>query len=122
MNAIFIVICVFCLSRAIRLDDDRVVTFNVFLFCGRGRLLNEGKKKKSSSVCYHDIAGDVGDLQGQRQHVELTHDLEDQLGVRPRQLQQVEQVRRVTDAQTHFRIHTKTHTFWGPNVRKLKTI
>lgn len=60
-------------------------------------------------MCYHDISSDVGDLQGQRQHVELTHHLEDQLGVRPRQLQQVEQVRRVTNTQTHFRM--QKHTF-----------
>lgn len=72
----------------------------------------------SLCVCYHDIAGDVGDLQGQRQHVELTHDLEDQLGVCPRQLQQVEQVRRVTDAHTHIHILGYTHTFWGPNGKK----
>lgn len=58
---------------------------------------NEAKEQK----CYHDVASDVGDLQGQRQHVELTHHLEDQLGVRPRQLQQVQQVRRVADTHTH---------------------
>lgn len=58
-------------------------------------------KGKGVVVCYHDIASNVGDLQGQRQHVELTHDLEDQLGVCPCQLQQVEQVRRVTETQTH---------------------
>lgn len=47
---------------------------------------------------HHDIAGDVGDLKRQRKHVELTHDLQDELGVHPGEFQQVEQVRRVTES------------------------
>lgn len=50
---------------------------------------------KGALELYQDIASDVGDLQRQRQHVELAHHLQDQLGIHPRQLQQVEQVRGV---------------------------
>lgn len=78
-------------------------------------------KGKCVVFCYHDIASDVGDLQGQWHHVELTHDLEDQLGVCPRQLQQVEQVRRVTDTQTHIHILGYTHTFFGSILKYGKT-
>lgn len=52
-------------------------------------------------LAHQYVACYVGDLQGERQHVELTHDLEDQLGIRPRQLQQVQQVGGVTDGGTH---------------------
>lgn len=44
---------------------------------------------------HQDVAGDVGDLKSQRKHVELTHDLQDELGIHPGEFQQVEQVRRV---------------------------
>lgn len=56
--------------------------------------------QRSAISRYHDVAGNVGDLQGERQHVELAHHLEDQLGVGPRQLQQVEQMRRIPGVQT----------------------
>lgn len=62
---------------------------------------------------YQDVSCDGGDLQGEGQHIQLTHDLEDQLGVCPRQLQQVQQVRRVAETKKggHFKVHTFTsHT------------
>lgn len=68
-------------------------------------------------VFYQDIAGDVGDLQCQRQHVELAHHLQDELGVHPRQLQQVEQVRRVAveqkqqNKQYYFKMHNNLKAF-----------
>lgn len=61
----------------------------------------QGYKQKGNSLSYQDISGDVGDLQGERKHIELAHNLEDQLGVGPRQLQQVQQVRRVAVTQDY---------------------
>lgn len=71
-----------------RCDDS----FNTSVIVDGGLKRCEGKQR----WVYHDVASDVGDLQGQRQHVELTHHLQDQFGIRPRQFQQVQQVRRVT--------------------------
>lgn len=47
---------------------------------------------------HQDVAGNVGDLKCQRKHVELTHDLQDELGIHPGEFQQAEQVRRVTES------------------------
>ena len=38
---------------------------------------------------HHHIAADVGDLKGERQHVELIHDAEDVAGVHQRPLDQL---------------------------------
>lgn len=64
-------------------------------------------KKEQHCRHYHDVSSNTGDLQGEWQHVELTHDQEDQLGVCPCQLQQVQEVRRVTD--THIHIYINVH-------------
>lgn len=58
---------------------------------------------------YQDVASNVGDLHRQRQHIELAHHLQDELGIHPRQLQQVEQVRRVAREQKNIIICQK-HT------------
>lgn len=76
----------------------------VYLLQANFSTANNNSDVSTAAVRYHDVAGDVGDLQGERQHVQLTHDLENQLGVRPGQLQKVQQVRRV--AKTSF-IHVK---------------
>lgn len=62
---------------------------------------------------YHDVASDVSDLQGQRQHVQVAHHLQDQLGVRPRQLQQAKQVEGVTGTQTQTHFYNKPKCILG---------
>lgn len=61
---------------------------------------NQSTSFRVNKTLYHDVASDIGDLQGQRQHVQLAHHLQDQLSVRPRQLQQAKQVEGVTETQT----------------------